>query len=279
MTYIFDGRGFARQKEETLQQRVRGLLEYGIKPKLVSIIVGDDPASVLYVNLKKKAAERIGCVLSVRREKSDIGKEKLIEMISLLNEDKTIFGIMVQLPLPENFTKEDREEIISSIDPDKDVDGLRVGSKFIPPTAKAVLNIIKEAEKYIVLPPLKARLYKVGVVGGSGFIGKQIAGALNGINNYNIAVYDSETIDLRQKTGDLDILISVTGVPDLIKPDMVKDGAVLIDVGSPKGDIEKSAYDKAAFVSPVPGGVGPVTISCLLENLLDSLSDRIPKSA
>jgi methylenetetrahydrofolate dehydrogenase (NADP+)/methenyltetrahydrofolate cyclohydrolase len=276
MTFIFDGRSFAGEKEEKLKNKVRNLAKQGMTPKLISVIVGDDPASILYVNLKKKRAEEIGAEVQVECFDANIKPDKLIKYIKSFCIDASIHGIMVQLPLPKTFFKEERDEIINSIDPEKDVDGLREDSGFIPPTAKAVLEILNAA-----LPlrgdPLKVRPCKVLVVGASGFIGKQIVKVFENTrqNNFRVAGADSKTKNLKLKTKNSDVIVSVTGVQGLIKADMVKEGVVLIDVGSPSGDIEKAAFEKAAFVSPVPGGVGPVTISCLLENLVEACSVKI----
>ena len=286
MTHIFDGREFAKKREESIKNKVRNLV---FKPKLVSIIVGDDPASLLYVNLKKKAAERVGAEVEIVKLNKLTKLNELIKLIQKYNNDRSVSGIMVQLPLPENFSKEDRDEVLNTISPEKDVDGLREDSKFTAPTAKAVLEVLKLA--LLEVRPLTKRLdllRKVAVVGASGFEGKNIIKALEqeykqsllfhsknkGIQGKELEIIkaDSKTENLKLKIKNCDVVISVTGVPDLITADMVKSSAILIDVGSPKGDIEKSAYDKAAFVSPVPGGVGPITISCLLENLVEASS-------
>ena len=264
MTVIFDGRDFARKKEDLLKKKVRNLPP-SLIPKLVSIIVGKDPASVLYVSLKKKAAERIGCKLLVVSLRSDILKSELKLGIEKYNKEKTVHGIMIQLPLPDSFSKKERDEIVNSISIEKDVDGLSDKSSFLTPTVKAVLEILRQAAMNVDYHPKMKAL----VVGHSGFEGKKIFKVLRDMD-YDVEGADTRTKNLKIKTLKADILVSATGVPDLIKANMIKKGVVLIDVGSPKGDVEKSAYTKASFVSPVPGGVGPVTISCLLENLVKS---------
>ena len=143
MTIIFDGREFAKKKEALLRNKVTNLLVHKVRPKLVSILVGDDPASVLYVSLKKKAAERIGAELEIRRWKSEVGYRSLIEEIRGLNKDKKVHGIMVQLPLPKKLVNY-KLSIINSIAPEKDVDGLREDSQFLPATVKAILQILDE---------------------------------------------------------------------------------------------------------------------------------------
>ena len=275
MTIVFDGREFAKHKELGLKDKVTSLRDKGKIPKLVSIIVGTDAASVMYVNLKKKAAERIGCELLVVNCKQESSKKEIKEIIQKYNEENHVNGVMVQLPLPKNFPKEDRDEILNSIAPEKDVDGLREDSKFTAPTAKAVVEVLVEALKSKNKSVMET--LEVAVVGASGMEGMRIVKALKSderikalVNKLQVVELNSKTNNLQLTTYDCDVIISVTGVPDLIKADMVKDGAVLIDVGAPSGDIEKKAYEKASFVSPVPGGVGPVTVNCLLENLVES---------
>lgn len=264
MTLIFDGNKYSLEKEEKLKKRVEKLRQKGVKPKLVSIIVGDDPASHLYVNLKKKAGERIGVTVEVRSEKSDVGKDELIRAIGELNSDDSVNGIMIQLPLPSSLSETDKTEIINSISPEKDVDGLR-RSRFLHPTSKAVLEILD-----LALKQTKHQPKNVCVVGATGMVGKPLVRKLRN-KKFKLWEIDSATADIGEITKICDVVISATGVQDLIKASVVKTNVILIDVGSPKGDIEKNAYKKASFVSPVPGGVGPVTISCLLENLLNSI--------
>ncbi len=266
MTFIFDGREFARHKEEELKNKVDKLK---LKPKLVSIIIGADPASILYVGLKKKAAERIGAELEIVNLPEDTDKEEILKIINRENKNPKVNGIMLQLPLPPKFISKDRDEIIASISNAKDIDGLKEESLYVPPTAKAVLSIFIEAEDFIRIKDYPG---VIAVIGGRGFIGSQIVRVLEKMhkNSYKIVMADRSTTDLKGLTLNSDIIISVTGVPGLIRKDMVKKTSVLIDVGSPSGDVEKDAYENAVFVSPVPGGVGPVTISSLMENLVDS---------
>lgn len=257
-TTIFNGKEFAGEKEKSLKKG-------GITPKLVSILIGDNPGSKFYLSLKKKAAERIGAELQVINLSSSTSSEKIIQTIQKYNKDKKIHGIMVQLPFPKNFTWDERQEVINSISPHKDVDGMREDSPFVAPVVKAVLQSIEEA-RLRVASARQAK--KVVVVGSKGFVGKKIMKELRTMN-YELYGYDIDTKNLGKELLKADIIVSAAGVPDLIKGNMVKDGAVVIDVGSPKGDV---AFDeiskKAAFITPVPGGIGPVTIACLLENLL-----------
>jgi methylenetetrahydrofolate dehydrogenase (NADP+) / methenyltetrahydrofolate cyclohydrolase len=264
MAKIFDGKKFALEKETNLAIRVLGLKTRGVYPKLASILVGNDPASQLYVNLKKKAAERIGAEVDIYLIKENSKLEDLILLIKTLNEDGTVQGIMIQMPIPGDLGKA-KDEIVDTISPEKDVDGLRSDSHFLHPTSKAVIQVINEAKKEVELPDSK-----VVVVGATGMVGKPLVQELKA-QYYEVVECDSKTLDLKEKTLQANVLISVTGVPNIIKEDMVSPGAIVIDVGSPKGDVEFSGVSKgASFISPVPGGIGPVTISCLLENLISA---------
>lgn len=294
MTIIFDGKKLAEEKEQELNKEVVRLKKKGITPKLVSILVGDDPGNKLYLKLKKKAAERVGAELEI----VELKKPKLIELTKLikkLNTDKGVHGIMIQLPLPDIFSKQDRYKIIQTIALEKDVDGLSDGGPYLAPVVMAVVEAIKVANNsndVRSFGKLRTGSFgklktKIMVVGAKGFVGKKIVEALLGktfekagpllqgsdfSTEYEIVKCDADTVDLKEKTKSADILISATGVRGLVKEDMVKDGAILIDVGAPKGDIDKKAYQKASFVSPIPGGIGPVTIVCLLENLINTAS-------
>lgn len=268
MATIFDGRKFAAEKEITLQNRVLGLKARGVYPKLASIIIGNDPASVLYVNLKKKAAERIGAELDVYHISEKAKLDEIILLIDTLNTDETVQGIMIQLPLPGKI-QNSKSEIINTINPNKDVDGLRENSSFLHPTSKAVIEIIDEAKKK-KYQPLNVVPCKVVVVGATGMVGAPLVKELKN-QNYKVVECNSDTPTLKGETLQGDIVISCAGVPNLIMDDMVKNGAVVIDVGSPRGDVDfELVSKKVAFITPVPGGVGPVTISCLLENLISA---------
>lgn len=256
MAIIFDGKAFASQKEKDLKMKVSSLRLQGIIPHLSSILIGSDPASRIYVNLKKKAAERIGAELDIYYLNENTKISEILQLINSLNNDEDIQGIMVQLPLPDSL-KPAKYEIINSIFLDKDVDGLRTDSKFLHPTSKAVIEILNEAKRRLRLE-LKNESCKAAVVGETGMVGVPLVKELKKLGY--------ELINERNKA---DVLISCTGKPKLIEESMVKEGAIVIDVGSPKGDVDfNSVSKKAGFITPVPGGVGPVTISCLLENLI-----------
>jgi len=268
MTHIFDGKAFAKDKEELIRDQVNRLIKKGIRPKLVSILVGEDPASVLYVNLKKKAAERIGAEVEIISLSSSISVKEIQKTIEQFNNDNNVHGSMVQLPLPWNFSGKDRDEIINTIAKEKDVDGLREDSPYAHPTAKAVLEVLEYA-KNVSKPSLKEEDLRIAVVGASGMVGRPLLREFKR-KGFDAVGYNTKTINWQERIKEKDVVISATGVPDLIKESMVRDGVVLIDVGSPNGDIEKRTYEKASFISPVPGGVGPVTVSCLLENLVEA---------
>lgn len=258
MSIIFDGKTFASQREEKLKEKVRVLKEKGITPCLASILVGDNQASKLYVGLKKKAAERVG----IRLEVFDS-----IDEIERLNKDKSVHGIMIQLPLPPEL-QDSKFQILDSIAPEKDVDGLRSDTKFLHPTAKAVIDIMNHALSLVTghrsLITDYRPLTTVCVIGERGMVGAPLVRELKRLG-YTLVTRSEEA----------DILVSCTGVPGLIKPEMVKKGAIVIDVGSPRGDVDPEVKEKAFFITPVPGGVGPVTITCLLENLIVACFSKI----
>lgn len=269
MTTVFDGRAFAAAKEEELKKEVAKLKTKGATPKLVSILVGNDPASHLYVDLKKKAAERVGAMVEIKEFSEDSAISDIISFIKTTNEESSVHGIMIQLPLPRKFSEEERDSAIKTINPAKDVDGLQDDSHFLTPTVKSVLFVLKEASGNIVRPDTQ-----VVVIGHSGFEGGKIFKVLKEMG-YEIAGVNSRTKDLQAKTLEADILISATGSPGIIKGSMVKEGAIVIDIGAPLGDVVKEeVVGKASFISPVPGGIGPVTVVSLLENLIDSCGEK-----
>lgn len=261
MTVIFDGKNFAAEKEEGLKEKVRKLKQ---KPKLLSILVGNDPASVLYTNLKQKAARRIGSKFQIYNLEKDVKLQEVVKLISELNEDKTVNGIMVQLPLPPEI-RNSTSRILSAIKKEKDVDGLKRNSPFMPAAVRAVKDILQYAVKDL---PYYGK--KAVVIGAKGTVGKGVVKELEK-SGYKVGECDKETRDLYAKLTNADLIVSATGVPGLIKPEMVKEGVIAIDVGSPKGDFDKEVANKASFITPVPGGVGPVTVISLLENLVEAM--------
>ncbi len=264
-TVIFKGKEFAKSKEKELKKKVFSLAKKGISLKLVSILVGENKASELFLSLKKRAATKVGIKLEIKRFSKETKFNEIYSFIKRMNKDHQVRGIMVQLPLPESFSFQKRDKLINIISPKKDVDGMRKKSRFLTPTVKAVLDILKEADSD---SSLKNGL-KVCVVGAKGFVGKRVLSALKE-RGYRIKGVDLDTKDLKKDTLSADILISSTGKHGLIKKNMVKKGAVVIDVGAPKGDVDREVGKKTSFISKVPGGVGPVTIISLLENVVES---------
>ena len=250
---IFDGRTQANIILDRLTAEVAAMTR---KPKLVSILVGQDPASAMYVNLKKKKGEQIGAEVEVIKldKSSSIG---IIEVIRKINVDAEVDGIMVQLPLP--FGPAETDQVLAAIDPRKDVDGMRLDSSFIAPVVLACLHVLKTA-------PLKVKPLKVAVVGAGGFVGQRLCQTLTREGHQVIKVTEGELNN--QVLQDCDVAISATGQPNLIKAEMVKEGVVAIDCGAPMPEFDEGVYQKANFYTPVPGGIGPLTVAYLLSNLV-----------
>lgn len=263
MSTIFNGREFAADKTLKLQKEVLELNTKGVFPHLASIIIGDDPASKLYVGLKKKAGEAIGIQVDIYSLNRNTKKEEVIHLINTLNTDPGVNGIMVQLPIPDPLGQF-KDEIIEAIDDKKDVDGLKEKSIYLHPTSKAVMDILDYA---LSIDDVHGVITTVCVVGATGMVGKPLVKELKE-GGYEVLECDSTTKDLATQTKKADIVISATGVMNLISSEMVKENAIIIDVGSPHGDFEAGVSDVASFFTPVPGGVGPITIICLLENLV-----------
>lgn len=259
---VFNGKEFAKQKEDILKEKIQNLK---VTPKLVSILIGNDKASELYTKLKQNAAERVGIAFEVKRLKNDTPFEELISLIEKLNNDEKVHGIMIQLPLPTKLEKR-KTKILNTIKVSKDVDGLGSKSKFTPAAAKAISEIVKA-----IIIPLPYVGKKAAVVGAYGMVGKATVVELKKLG-FKVTECDKDTRDLYAKLHEVDIVVSAVGVPDLIKGEMLKEGVIAIDVGAPVGDFDfKSVSKVASVVTPVPGGVGPVTIISLLENLLVAL--------
>lgn len=263
---LFDGKTIAQQIKEELIQQVKELNNKGVNPKLVSILVGGDPASKLYLTLKKSAAAGVGADLEIREMPEDARVIEIIDLIKELNLDGQVHGIMIQLPLPDNFNANERDQIIDNILAEKDVDGMKNDSQFLTPVVKAILIALRTASEF--LPG--NREAEVVVVGSGGFVGSKVVKVFGEMGYHTFGI-DRQTKDWKQKVKTADVLISATGEENLITGDLIKEGAVVIDVGSPKPDVEKQTVeDRAAFLSPVPGGVGPLTVILLIENLIEA---------
>lgn len=274
---IIDGRDVAKKMRVEQKERVDALrTATGVVPGLAVILVGEDPASALYVSNKVKACEAVGIKSFSHRFPATITNEELLSLIKTLNADASIHGILVQLPLPAHI---DMEQVLETIAPEKDVDGfhlynvgaLVVGRQIFPPcTPFGVMNLLKHENI-----PIEGR--NVVVVGASNIVGKPMALMLMA-QDATVAICHAKTRDLAQFTILADILVVAAGVPNLILPQMVKHGVVVIDVGINRlpsgkvvGDVDfEGVSKKASYITPVPGGVGPMTIAMLLENTLQS---------
>lgn len=271
---ILDGKGLSRQNEITLKEKVSTLQKkYGKKPALRVILVGENPASIAYVNSKKKACDRVGIDGEIIRLPIDIKEEVLIEKIESLNHDDNIDGILIQLPLPKHINE---TFVLNKVSPDKDVDGLHTinaGKLFtkqngvVPATPLGVMMLLKHYQI-----PLEGK-YAV-VVGRSNLVGMPLAKLLNDADA-TVTVVHRKTENIEQFTKQADILCVAVGKPNFITKDMVKKGAVVVDVGINRvgetlvGDVDFEAVkDITSYITPVPGGVGPMTISALLFNVL-----------
>ena len=278
---IIDGKQVAADMRAELKDEVARLKEQNIVPGLGVILVGDDPASRSYVTAKERACEDIGLYSDDNRLNADISQEELMAMVEKMNNDPKINGILVQLPLPKGLNE---AEVLLAIDPAKDVDGFHptnvgkmvVGEKaFMPCTPHGVIQLLMRSGAEIV------------IVGRSNIVGKPLANMLiqkNATGNATVTVCHTRTKDLSSHTKRADIVIAAAGRPNTITADMVKDGVVVIDVGVNRvedatkkrgyrlvGDVDFEAVkEKASFITPVPGGVGPMTITMLLYNTVES---------
>ncbi len=263
---VLEGKPVANKIKEELKSQL-STLNYQLK--LAIVLVGEDPASVIYTDRKKKFGEEIGVEVEIVKLDPNISEEELAVQIKRLNDDPTATGIIIQLPLPSSFHA---GKFLDLVDPHKDVDGLNSTNQasnepqFYPAGALAVMEIL---QFYDIDPAGK----KIAVIGQSDLAGKPIAKLLKKVGA-RVEVADINTTDTNEITIDSDIVISAVGKPGLIQGDHVREGVVLIDVGTTlvgdklKGDIDQSAIDKSSAYTPVPGGVGPVTVACLFKNLL-----------
>lgn len=265
---VFDGRERAAKIEADLKQRVVSLKK---RPVLVILWVGDSQASAKYVENKKKLGERIGVEVRVERVETD----ELEGRLRGLALDKEVDGVMVQLPVP-GIEKGKVRELLEMIPVDKDVDGMSGENlrliatgeqEFLPATVVAVGKIMDEAIREV---GLDIERMKVAVVGSEGVVGKPLVSQLRRFG-FEVGEFD---LNDRLELSEYDVVISATGRPGLIRKSMLKKGVVAIDVGFPAGDFEEGVAEVASFVTPVPGGVGPMTVVCLFDNLLRSVKNE-----
>lgn len=289
---IISGKEVAAQIREEIKAETDKLIaEQGVTPGLVTILVGENPASVSYVTAKQKASKELGFFSIQDNQPADIAEEDLLALVEKYNQDPKIHGILVQLPLPKHINE---TKVLYTIDPDKDVDGfhpvnvgkLMIGeAQFLPCTPAGI-------QQLLVRSGAETEGAEVVVVGRSNIVGKPIANILlqkKAGANATVTVCHTRTKDMAAHTRRADILIVAAGFPNAVTADMVKEGAVVIDVGvnrvgekpsvkTPgkmvailKGDVDFDAVkEKAGAITPVPGGVGPMTITMLMQNTLTS---------
>lgn len=288
MAIILDGRKTSKEIKNEAAQKAAELKNKGIHPKLVVLLIGENPASNIYVRSKERACKKAGIISETRRFPDTVTQNEIIETILSLNSDKSVHGILVQLPLPKGF---DEEAVIEAVDPVKDVDGFhpvnagRLASGvtdnfFAPATPAGIIELLLRYD-------IETEGAHVVIVGRSSIVGRPLGmlflrktrGA-----NATVTICHSGTRDLSAHCREADILIAAIGRPCFITGDMVKPGAVVVDVGinriqdeeSPKGyrvvgDVDfKSVSDNASAITPVPGGVGPMTIAMLLKNTIEA---------
>lgn len=263
---ILDGKALSQKIENELIAKVTGLNK---SVTLAVVIVGDDPVSVKYINRKKAVGERVGVDVQLFEYEADITEADLTLEVSKLVARADIDGILVQLPLPDHIN---REKIINLIPPAKDPDSLGEDAKVPSPVVRAVQEILKFGQ-------IELEGKKVVVVGQGKLVGKPVALWLAS-NGYDGTVVDSKVVDVGAITRHADILILGAGQPGLIKPDMIKEGVVIIDAATSEasgrlaGDADPACADKSALFTPVPGGVGPLTLVLLFANLLDLVEQQ-----
>ncbi len=274
-----DGAALAARMREEIKQEVAELGHVG----LATVLVGDDPASELYIRLKHKASEEAGIEAIDHRLPAATPEDEVVELVEELNEDDSVDGILVQTPLPEQI---DEARIMRAIDPIKDVDGLHPFSAgqlylgrqtLVPATPLGVMHLLEE---YRI--PIAGQ--RAVVVGRSPLVGKPLALLLLQANA-TVTICHSRTDDLARHTLDADILVAAVGLPGLVTAGMVKQGSTVVDVGITRteagvmGDVEPDVAAVAAYLTPVPGGVGPMTIAALLANAVRAARYRCGKLA
>lgn len=277
MAKLIDGKLISTQIKDELKAEVAALKDKGIVPCLAVIQVGNDPASSVYVNNKKKACAYIGIESLSYELEENITQEALLGIIDELNFNEQVNGILVQLPLPKHI---DEEAVIQAIAPEKDVDGFHpetvgnmcIGSKgFLPCTPAGVIQLLKRSD-------IAIEGKECVVVGRSNIVGKPMAILLLRENG-TVTITHSRTKDLKEVTKRADILVAAIGKPKFITSDYVKEGAVVIDVGIHRnennklcGDVDfDDVVDKVSAITPVPGGVGPMTIAMLMNNCVETV--------
>jgi len=273
---IIDGKALSDSIKADVAQRVEALRGRGIVPGLAVVLVGGDPASQVYVRNKAAACEKAGLHSQVIRLDADITQQQLLDVVQQLNQDPAVHGILVQLPLPKHL---DSAQVIEAIAADKDVDGFHVSNAGLLMTGRP---LFQPCTPYGIMKMLESEGVDLWgaeavVVGASNIVGKPMA-MLMLAKGATVTLCNSKTRDLGAQTRRADVLVVATGKPDMITGDMIKPGAVVIDVGINRkadgkltGDVEFASASKVAgAITPVPGGVGPMTIAMLLVNTVEA---------
>lgn len=271
---ILDGKQIAKDYRQGLQDQVEALKEKGFTPKLSVILVGNDGASQSYVRSKKKAAEKIGMISEIVHLEETATEEEVLNELNRLNNDDSVSGILVQVPLPKQVSE---QKILEAINPEKDVDGfhpINIGKlyideqTFVPCTPLGIMEILKHAD-------IDLEGKNAVVIGRSHIVGQSVSKLLLQ-KNASVTILHSRSKDMASYLKDADVIVSAVGKPGLVTKDVVKEGAVIIDVGNTpdengklKGDVDYDAVKEiAGAITPVPGGVGPLTITMVLNNTL-----------
>jgi methylenetetrahydrofolate dehydrogenase (NADP+)/methenyltetrahydrofolate cyclohydrolase len=273
MAKIINGKKIAEEIKIELKKRVEHLKKRGTEPRLTIILVGNRPDCKIYAESKQKACEEIGIKSDLHVFPENIKEEKLINSIDVLNDDDSVHGIIVEMPLPKNLNE---KTILREISPMKDVDGLNpitignlsIGNEFlVPATPKGIIRLLEKIDI-----PVEGK--EIVIVNNSNVVGKPLALLLT--NRFaTVTICHVKTKDLKEHTSKADILITAVGTPNLIKRDMIKKGAVVIDAGIKRvddkiiGDVDfEKVKDIVSYITPVPGGVGPMTVAMILENTI-----------
>lgn len=277
---LLDGKKVASELLETVKVRVSKLIKHGVQPFLTIIIVGENPASLSYVQQKKKKAQEVGILYQQIVYNETVTTTELVSKINELNRDSSIHGILVQMPLPSHIYA---PEVIKAVYPKKDVDGFHaynLGKMFLSHEFEGLvpctpMGVIKLLEYYKI--PIEGQ--EVVIVGRSNIVGKPMA-VMFFNRDATVTVCHRHTRDLKKHTREGDVLVVAVGKPGFITSDMVKENAVVIDVGINRvdgklvGDVDfEHVSEKARFITPVPGGVGPMTVACLMENVIKAAED------
>ncbi len=273
-TVIFDGKEFSKKILTEVKTDITDITEkLGRRPKMVTIYNPGDKASRVYTQIKEKKAVELGIDFE-KLSVDQLSVDQLSQKVKELNSHKTVDGVMIQMPLLG--IRNSDLEIAGAITPGKDVDGLNPGSGVMPATVRAVLKILNYVTTTLSDPPpnLGGGRGVVLVVGNKGLVGERLFSHLTNLSFSHLWGMDKEDWD-PEKIKTADVVISCTGQAGLIKPEMVKEGVICIDVGYPTGDFEPDVAQKAAFFTPVPGGVGPVTVAMLFANLVDLIRNKL----